>query len=187
MPPKQKITREMLLQIAMEIVEKDGIDAVTARSVAKAANCSIQPVFSQFATMEELKQATYDYVCQACMKEVLQYEQEPDFFPRVSSWMIDVATSRPHLYQLIYLSNRFRGNQMLEVLTGFESNRRILEKMEQLYGLPQETCKDVLMRSFLILFGITTMICVNHMEFSKEQVAAMMKQTVSDFVKGGRK
>ena len=34
--------------------------------------------------------------------------------------------------------------------------------------------------------GIGTMICVNHMEFSDEQVALMMKQTVADMVQGAK-
>ena len=37
MAPKQKITREQLLESAFDITRKEGFSAVTARSVAKAA------------------------------------------------------------------------------------------------------------------------------------------------------
>lgn len=42
------------------------------------------------------------------------------------------------------------------------------------------------MRSFLLLVGVETMICENRIEFSDEQVIAMMKQTVSDIVLGAK-
>ena len=50
MPPKQRITKEILLEHAFKIAESHGIASVTSRSVAKAVGCSIQPVFTQFPT-----------------------------------------------------------------------------------------------------------------------------------------
>ena len=63
MPPKQKITKEELLECAARIAEENGILAVTSRSVAKEAGCSIQPVFSQFPTMD----------MQAIVGEIMEY------------------------------------------------------------------------------------------------------------------
>lgn len=73
--PKQKITREQLLESAFDITRKEGFSAVTARSVAKAAGCSIQPVFSQFDTMEALRTATFDYACEHFMNEIYGKER----------------------------------------------------------------------------------------------------------------
>lgn len=186
MPPKQKITKSMLLEHAFQIAEEQGIMAVTSRSVAKSVGCSIQPVFSQFPTMEELRQATFDYACNLFVKEVLAFEQQPDFLSQVTKWVLDLARSRPNLFQLLYLSDGFNGNNFLEVMMGFESNKKMILKMTELYCLDEKICKDILLRSCLFLMGISTMICVNHMDFSNEQVAAMMKQTISDMVNGAK-
>jgi AcrR family transcriptional regulator len=59
MARKQSITKESLLDHAFKIAEEQGILAVTSRSVAQAAGCSIQPVFSHFPTMEELRKQTF--------------------------------------------------------------------------------------------------------------------------------
>lgn len=186
MPPKQKITRAMLLEQAFRIAEEQGIMAVTSRSVAKAAGCSVQPVFSQFPTMEELRQATFDYACDLFVKEVLAFEERPDFFAQVTKWVVDLAKNRPNLFHLLYLSDGFSGKNFLDVMMGFESNQKMIAKMTESYGLDKNICKDILMRSCLFLMGISTMICVNHMDFSDEQVAAMMKQTVSDMAAGAK-
>ena len=184
MPPKQKITKEILLEHAFEIAEEKGIDAVTSRSVAKSVGCSIQPVFSHFPTMEELRQATFDYACDKFVQEILAFEKMPDFLPRTTKWILDLARNKPKLYQMLYLSNSFKGNTLLDVMMNFESNKKMIEKMKELYQIEADACKDILLRSFLFMMGIGAMICVNHMDFSDEQVAAMMKQTVADMVQG---
>lgn len=186
MPPKQKITKEALLKCAAGIAERDGISAVTSRSVAKEAGCSIQPVFSQFPTMEILRQETFDYVCKRAVEEVLLFEKYPDYFARTSKWVIDLARKKPNLFRLIYLSGGFHGNYLLDVMMDYENNQDMLLKMTQMYQLDYEACRDILMRSFLMLIGVGTMICENRMDFSDEQVMAIMKQTVTDMVHGGK-
>jgi len=57
MPPKVKITREEIIAAAVSIVRRSGAEAVNARDVARELNCSTQPVFSNFETMEELRAA----------------------------------------------------------------------------------------------------------------------------------
>ncbi len=186
MPPKQRITREMILKYAFQIVEEEGIMAVTSRSVAKGLGCSIQPIFSQFPTMEELRQATFDYACDVLVKEILTYEQLPNFFPLTTKLVINLAKNRPNLFRLIYLSDGFQGNNFLDVMMNFDSNRKLVSKMAEMYGLEESVCKDILLRSSMFLVGVCTMICVNHMEFSDENIANMMKQTVADMVKGAK-
>lgn len=186
MPPKQKITKEMLLEHAFRIAEEQGIMAVTSRSVANLSGCSIQPVFSQFPTMEELRQATFDYACDIFVKEILAYEDRPDFFIQAVKWIIDLARNRPNLFRLLYLSDGFSSRSASDVLIGFESSRKMITQMMELFGLEESICKDILLRGCLFLMGICTMICVDHMEFSDEQVISMTQQTISDMVMGAK-
>lgn len=55
MPPKQRITREMILEKSFAIFCREGMEAVNARSVAKALCCSTQPIFSYFEGMDDLR------------------------------------------------------------------------------------------------------------------------------------
>lgn len=186
MPPRQRITKEILLEHAFQIAESNGISAVTSRSVAKSVGCSIQPVFSQFPTMEDLRKATFEYTCNKFIDEVLAFENQPDFMPKVVSWTIDLARNRPHLYRLLYLSGGFHGENLMEYMMTYESNQKMIAKMAELYRLDTESCKDILVRSCLFLLGIGTMICENHFSYTDEQVSQMVKQTVADMVQGAK-
>lgn len=184
MPPRQKVTKEMILEKSFKIVRKSGIDAVTARSVAKEVGCSIQPIFSQFATMEELRFGTFEYISEHLMADIMTFKDAPDFLPRCSMWVIRLARKEPHLFHLLYLSNNYTSSNLLEVMMTYESNHKILDTLMEVYGLDREACKDVLIKGFLFLHGIATMISTNHMDFTDEEVASMMKETVIDIVRG---
>lgn len=186
MPPKQRITREMILEQAFKIAEEQGVMAVTSRSVAKVLGCSIQPVFSQFPTMEELRQATFNYACEQFVREVLSFEDRPDFFMQAVKWTVDLAKNRPNLFRLFYLSDSFGSRSAFDVMMNFESNRKMREKMQATFDLEEHICKDILLRGCIMLVGICTMICVNHMDLSDEQVMDMMKRTVADMVMGAK-
>lgn len=55
MPPKVKITKEMIIDVAFEIARSEGAENINARTVSKKLGCSTQPVMYHFKTIEELK------------------------------------------------------------------------------------------------------------------------------------
>ena len=55
MPPKQKFSKQDIISASLNLVRKKGVDAFNARSLATHLGCSTQPIFSNFATMDELK------------------------------------------------------------------------------------------------------------------------------------
>ena len=57
MPPKVKVTKDMVIDAAFEIAREAGAENINARTVAKKLNCSTQPVMYHFATIEELKKS----------------------------------------------------------------------------------------------------------------------------------
>ena len=55
MPPKKRITRELILKKAFDMVHEEGIDSLNARALAKKLNCSTMPIFQSFQDMRDLK------------------------------------------------------------------------------------------------------------------------------------
>ncbi len=187
MPPKQRISKEMILEQAFMIADKQGISAVTSRSIAKLLDCSIQPIFSHFPTMEELRKATFDYACKKFEEEVLSNEDNSDFLSLTTKWTVNLARRRPNLYRLLYLSGGLYGSSMTETMMNYESNKRLINKMTEQYGLVVSQCQDILTRCCLLLVGVCTMICENSVTFTDEQISMMTKQTVQDMIQGARK
>lgn len=71
MPPKPKFGKAEIINAGLTIAKNEGLDQVTARSIAKTLGSSVCPVFSYFDNMEHLKneivvaaKAEYKKICQ---------------------------------------------------------------------------------------------------------------------------
>ncbi|MBQ4120914.1 MAG: TetR/AcrR family transcriptional regulator [Clostridia bacterium] len=60
MPPKVKVTKEDIIKTTLSLVREQGDAALNARNIANALGCSTQPIFSNFSTMDALRQAVID-------------------------------------------------------------------------------------------------------------------------------
>ena len=63
MPPKPKITKDMILNTVLKITREMGFEAVNARSVAGRLECSTRPIFTCYKNMEELKKVSCNGQC----------------------------------------------------------------------------------------------------------------------------
>ena len=60
MPPRVRITREMVADAAFAVVRAEGHENLNARTIAKQLGCSTQPVLYSFRTVDEIRQAAYE-------------------------------------------------------------------------------------------------------------------------------
>ena len=105
MPPKVRISKEDIVTAAVALVRKDGVQAINARNIASALNCSTQPVFSNFATMDDLRNAVVE-AADALYREYMQRETESGAYPPYkASGMayIRFAKEEKELFKLLYM------------------------------------------------------------------------------------
>ena len=53
--PKQRITKEMVVEAAFEIARNDGTEQVLVKNIAEKIGCSVQPIYSYCRNMDGLK------------------------------------------------------------------------------------------------------------------------------------
>ena len=59
MPPKVKITKEMIENASFEVIRERGHENLSARTIAEYLKCSTQPVLYSFRTVDEIREAAY--------------------------------------------------------------------------------------------------------------------------------
>ena len=57
MSATKKITRDSIIDAAVDVLRDGGFSSINARSVAKKLGCSTQPIYLSFKNMDELKAA----------------------------------------------------------------------------------------------------------------------------------
>ena len=104
MPPKQRITREMILERSFEMFCREGMEVVNARSVAKALNCSTQPIFSYFSGMQDLK-TTLEEKAKEQFQDALRVDDQPgDPLVSIGCAYTRFAAEQPYLFAHLFLS-----------------------------------------------------------------------------------
>lgn len=184
MAPRQKITKEMILEAGFELAKKNGIESVNSRNVAKELSCSTQPVFSHFPTMEELRKAVFDYACSICVNEILANKSKEDFLSLSTRWYLNLVRNEKNLYKLIYFSSSFEHNSVIDTMLKFESSDHIISKLQADHSLSEEQCRDILLRTFSLLHGFGSLIAFNDLKTSDDEIAVLIKKTVVDMVQG---
>lgn len=170
MPPKAKITKEMIVDTAFEIVCKEGADKVTARSISEQLNCSTQPVLYYFSTVEEIKKAVYKKADEYHTIYLMNLEMTCDN-PMLAIGMnyIKFAIEERNLFRFLFQSNEFSGVSMLELLE--------TEELFPMFGMLQNkldislaAAKEIFSTLFIFAHGYASLYANNAMLYNEQDV-----------------
>ena len=172
MPPKVKISREDILNAAVELVRKEGVGAVNARTVAAALQCSTQPVFSNFATMEQLHFAVVQRADELCRDYIRQETERGQFPAYKASGMayIRFAKEETELFKLLYM--RDRGCEGLA--EGQALDRDMESLVHENTGLEAESAKLFHLEMWAFVHGIATMFATGFFGLEWDLVSKML-------------
>ena len=175
MPPKVKVTKEDILHAALQIVRQSGDQALNARTVAAALGCSTQPVFSNFATMLELRLAVAekaDAVCGDYIRREMESRKYPPYKARGMAY-IRFAKEEKELFKLLYMRDR-SGEPISE-------DSALTDQMESIVrsntGLDSQKAKLFHLEMWACVHGIATMFATGFLDLDWELVSRMLTDT----------
>ena len=172
MPPKVRITKEDVIEVAVNIVRQNGADALNARNIAAALNCSTQPVFSNFDTMDELRLAVVEKA-DALYRQYMQREIESGKFPAYkASGMayIRFAKEEKELFKLLYMRDRSGEAIPQEMIV----DRHIEAYLQQNTNLDAEGIKLFHLEMWAYVHGIAAMFATGFLDLDWELVSRML-------------
>ena len=102
MPPRTRYTPERILDAALSLTRAEGIDTVTARSVAAKLGCSTGPIFTHFASMEDLHEQLMDRIIGRFVATAGGAEHVDPLVAAGIGWL-RFAAEEPSLYAAVFL------------------------------------------------------------------------------------
>lgn len=176
MPPKTKVSREMIAKGAFELVKRDGIDALSAKNLAKELSCSTQPLFWWYANMEEIKSvvlARANSMFEECLKSG---DDGANPYKAIGINYIRFAKEQKQLFKALFMSD----NNGRDVLSSIEQMPFILDALNTQSVMDKECSRIVMREMWLFAHGIATMTATDTAQFEQEDVNRML----SDVFKG---
>lgn len=180
MPPKAKITKDMILDAAFEIVRKQGAETVNARTVSQRLGCSTQPVMYHFRTIEELKAAVYSKA-DAYHSEYITAVHSDEPMKEIGLNYIRFAQDEKNLFRFLFQSNGFSGRNLCELI-GSPDLQPILSILCEAAQVTEEQAKTIFRSLFLIAHGYACMLANNEMAYDEQTILSDLELVFSGII-----
>lgn len=187
MPPKAKITQEMIVDAAFETAREAGMENISARTVAQKLHCSTQPVMWHFKTIADIKKAAYEKADKFHTEYILNTHSD-DPLKDMGLNYIRFAAEEKYLFRFIFQSDEFSGKSLSELIDGAEF-KPIYEVLSQEAHTDTGQAKKIFKSLFLYVHGYASMLANNDMQYDEKETAAELERifegTVYAVKKGG--
>lgn len=168
MPPKVKITKEMIIDAAFEIARSDGAEKINARTVSKKLGCSTQPVMYHFKTIEELKKTVY-IKADEYHSEYINNIQSENPMKDIGLNYIRFAETEKNLFRFLFQTNEFTGKNISELINS-EELQPVIAILRKEAEVNTEQAKTIFRLLFLIAHGYASMFANNEMTYDEQAI-----------------
>ena len=179
MPPKVKVSKEDIIRASIDLVRQEGAQAINARTIASKLNCSTQPIFSNFSTMDDL-QKEVNAAAHAYYLTFLQSDAESGKYPEYKAYgmaYIRFAKEERELFKMLFMCDR-NGEGLVPTADWEISVNCIM----QAYGVSRETADIIHMEMWAFVHGIATMLATSFLNLDEDFISNMM----TDVYQGSR-
>ena len=175
MPPKRKVAREEIVGAAFEIVRECGDAALNARTLAERLQCSTQPIFSNFRSMDEVRNAVIEQAYRRyreCMRREVESGQYPPYKASGMAYIRFAAEER-ELFKLLFM--RDRTAEAVEEDT--EEGREMVAFVQDGTGLTEDNAKLFHLEMWIYVHGIAAMIATNYLKLDWDLISRMLSDS----------
>ena len=180
MAPKVKVSKADIINAAVDIVRRDGHQSLNARTIAAALNCSTQPIFSNYVSMDALRLDVVekaDALCQEYTHKEIASNAYP-VYKATGMAYIRFAKEEKELFKLLYMRDR---RQEANATSEFTNEMEAIVQNTTGLAMPQASLFHLEMWAYV--HGIATMFATNYLDLDWELVSKM----ITDIYQGLRK
>lgn len=176
MPPKVRITKEMIIEAGFAIVREEGADALNARTIAQRLGCSTQPVLYQFATVEEVRKAVYAHADAFHSGYILQGLEESGM-PMLTLGLnyIRFAAEEGRLFRFLFQTSGL-GSSNVMALADDPALSPMLELLRQAAHVTPEAARRIFLHLFLTAHGYASLLANNPIHYNENEAALLLER-----------
>ena len=174
MPTKIKISKDMILDAAFEIVRKHGMEKLSNRELANKLKCSIRPIYYQFENVEQMQKELYMKIEQYFYKFLLDnmIEGIPQY-KQVGINYIKFVKKEKKLFQTLFMSDTGLTPDAFVSKAG--KDYKEIEKLVRIStNLKYDDIKDFHTRMWIFCHGIATLVANGTVKLADNQIQELL-------------
>lgn len=171
MAPKNKFTREEMVEAALRVVRAKGIDGLTAKTLADELGTSTQPVFTAFGSMDAVRREVYAAAVRVYDGYTNTGLKEKIPFFGVGMQYVRFAREEPELYRLLFLTR----TQEYSAIKSMEHLRELVRPtLVKIYHITAAEA-DIFFRDlWFVVHSLSTLIVTGDCSYSDGEIGQIL-------------
>ena len=179
MPPKARITADMIIEAAFAIVRQQGAENLNARTIAQELGCSTQPVLYQFATVEDVRKAAYAYTDGFHSQYIMQGLEESSMpLLTLGQNYIRFAAQEQHLFRFLFQSAGLGSGNLLTLMED-PALAPILSIIQQAMNISPDAARRIFTHLFLVVHGYASLLANNPIPYDENEVSSLLDSALN--------
>ena len=169
MPAARKVSKDEIIDAAVEVLRDGGFSAVNARSVAKKLGCSTQPIYFSFQNMDELKAALTERAVAMHTRRVRDslraHEGNDSRYSSYGMGFVKFAAEEKQLFRWLYLEGEQLGPYQNDVLLG-----EVIAVIVEEFGYSGDVARRFHQDMIYFSYGLAILANTDHLHLSETEL-----------------
>ena len=181
MPAIKKISKEAIIDAAVDVLREGGAAAINARSVAKKLGCSTQPIYLSFQNMDDLKAAMTQRAVALHTQHVREWlhildadgscYREHSHYSSYGIGFVKFAAQEKYLFRWLYLEGEQFGPYQDDVLLP-----EIIAAIVNEYGYTEELAEKLHRDMAYYSYGLALLANTDHLNLTDAELLASFRR-----------
>ncbi len=170
MPPKPKVTKEMIIIAAFDIIREEGYENLSARSIAARMKCSTQPVLYCYSTIDEIKSEAYNLAMEFFNRYVGNKKNENDNpLKAFGISYIKFCRDNKNIFRFLFQESRDK-SKGINLLFMDVRYMGVSEYIKEKVGCSENEAGEMLTSFLMLVHGYASLIANDICEFSEQRM-----------------
>ena len=182
MPPKAKITKQMIIDAGLQVIRRDGQENLNVRRIASELNCSTQPIMYHYASVNDLRADIYQ-AADALHSDYILAPVETMQNPMLAIGLnyIRFACEERHLFRFLFQSDQFHSASFMELLD-VNGMHPLLQPLCMQANLTEQQAKTVFAALFGCVHGAASLLANNSIAYDASYYTELLTAVFSGLV-----
>ncbi|MEE1249437.1 MAG: helix-turn-helix domain-containing protein [Lachnospiraceae bacterium] len=177
MSPRVQIPKEKILEAALQLLIRDGHEAITIKAVANELGTSTQPISWTFGNMENFRTALAEYALDYANRKMHSDSDDPlEAYGKVGTGYIDMAYDEPNLIRFLRSDEkRLQGSGGMGGSFDEKTKADRQKALAGQYGCTEEVGK-FMMNMIIYTQGLVSMILSGGINIEREDAHQLLHE-----------
>lgn len=178
MARRKEISKDKILDTAYKMAVKDGLEGLTARSIAKAGHFSTQPLYLEFDNMGDLRAQVLKRISKELRTSTLQQKYTGEPLIDLDLSYIDFAKTHVNLFHAMFVDGKFGSKVIADTLMDLG-----VEKFKEQYsdtGYDADKIHDIVIANWISTTGMAALVVNEIASFSQNQIVNVLNAQIHD-------